>query len=262
MNKFWKKYMLIVIVLTAGLALAACAGNGNGAAPAEIEDRDFAPGALARQLAPPAAGEEFAIMHTNFGEIHLRLFPQFAPLAVENFVTHARNGYYEGVIFHRVIENFMIQGGDPLGTGGGGQSIWGTPFEDEFTFYLKHIRGALSMANSGPATNGSQFFIVQNNGLDPGTAARMQTLYDMKNDPTEEDENVTFGEHYTSEFEFIQHYLQHGGTPHLDFGHTVFGQVFRGMDVVDAIAATPVGGGDRPVEDVIILRIEILNFGQ
>ncbi|PCH40031.1 peptidyl-prolyl cis-trans isomerase [Wolfiporia cocos MD-104 SS10] len=102
-----------------------------------------------------------ATIHTTVGDMHLRLFPQQAPKAVENFVGHARSGYYEGVIFHRVIPKFMIQTGDPLGDGTGGMSIWGREFEDEFSDDLKHDRPyTVSMANAGPDTNGSQFFIT------------------------------------------------------------------------------------------------------
>ncbi|KAI9931424.1 hypothetical protein ASPWEDRAFT_103936 [Aspergillus wentii DTO 134E9] len=101
-----------------------------------------------------------AVLHTTLGDIHLRLFPSAAPKAVENFVTHARNGYYNNTIFHRVIRKFMIQGGDPMGDGTGGESIWGGEFEDEFST-LKHDKPyTLSMANAGPNTNGSQFFIT------------------------------------------------------------------------------------------------------
>jgi peptidylprolyl isomerase domain and WD repeat-containing protein 1 len=101
-----------------------------------------------------------AILHTTMGDIHLRLFPSAAPKAVENFTTHAKNGYYNNTIFHRVIRKFMIQGGDPLGDGTGGESIWGGEFEDEFSA-LKHDKPyTLSMANAGPNTNGSQFFIT------------------------------------------------------------------------------------------------------
>ncbi|KAI0346034.1 peptidyl-prolyl cis-trans isomerase [Trametopsis cervina] len=104
-----------------------------------------------------------ATIHTDVGDIHMRLFPQQAPKAVENFVGHARSGYYEGVIFHRVIPKFMIQTGDPLGDGTGGTSIWGHEFEDEFSDDLKHDRPyTVSMANAGPGTNGSQFFITTN----------------------------------------------------------------------------------------------------
>ncbi|KAI9663531.1 MAG: hypothetical protein M1831_002540 [Alyxoria varia] len=101
-----------------------------------------------------------AVVHTTLGDIHLRLFPDAAPKTVENFVTHCRNGYYNNVIFHRVIKKFMIQTGDPMGDGTGGESIWGGNFEDEFTS-LKHDKPyTLSMANAGPNTNGSQFFIT------------------------------------------------------------------------------------------------------
>lgn len=102
-----------------------------------------------------------ATIHTTMGDIQIRLFPQQTPKTVENFTTHARNGYYNSTIFHRVIRKFMIQGGDPLGDGTGGTSIWGTEFEDEFHPDLKHDRPyTVSMANAGPGTNGSQFFIT------------------------------------------------------------------------------------------------------
>ncbi|QPH00810.1 hypothetical protein C2857_004808 [Epichloe festucae Fl1] len=101
-----------------------------------------------------------AVLHTNYGDIHIRLFPEAAPNTVENFVTHAKNNYYNNTIFHRVIKKFMIQGGDPLGDGTGGESIWGREFEDEFSS-LKHDKPfTVSMANAGPNTNGSQFFIT------------------------------------------------------------------------------------------------------
>ncbi len=102
-----------------------------------------------------------AAMNTNMGTIKLELFPDIAPKAVENFVTHSEKGYYDGIIFHRVIDKFMIQGGDPTGTGRGGESIWGKPFEDEFSPELRFDGpGYLAMANAGPGTNGSQFFIT------------------------------------------------------------------------------------------------------
>ncbi|OSD07269.1 peptidyl-prolyl cis-trans isomerase [Trametes coccinea BRFM310] len=109
----------------------------------------------------PSPVANSATIHTTLGDIHMRLFPQQAPKAVENFVGHARSGYFEGVIFHRVIPKFMIQTGDPLGDGTGGESIWGHEFEDEFSDDLKHDRPyTVSMANAGPNTNGSQFFIT------------------------------------------------------------------------------------------------------
>lgn len=182
-------------------------------------------------------GATKAVIKTNMGDIKIKLFPEKAEKAVKNFVEHANNGYYDDLIFHRVIEDFMIQGGDPLGDGTGGESIWGGPFEDEFSFDLFNYRGALSMANSGPNTNGSQFFIVHKK--------------DMSDDEIEYLKNSGYPK------EIIELYKEHGGTPWLDFRHTVFGQVYEGMDIVDKIAAVKTDENDKPLEDVVIKSIEI-----
>jgi len=112
------------------------------------------------QTTPLANGDTVALMETTHGTITFKLFSELAPKTVANFVGLAKQGYYDGIIFHRVIRDFMIQSGDPTGTGMGGNSIYGKDFEDEFSSELTHMRGALSMANAGPNTNGSQFFIV------------------------------------------------------------------------------------------------------
>lgn len=187
----------------------------------------------------PADGEITATINTTLGAIRVKLFPEEVPKAVENFIKHAKNGYYDGIIFHRVIKDFMIQGGDPNGTGMGGESIWGRPFEDEFTPKLHNLRGALSMANAGPCTNGSQFFIVQANTVDPSL------LMQMKEMPEE------------FPVDCVESYEKLGGTPWLDYRHTVFGHVYEGMDVVDKIAAVPVGPNDKPHEDIKIISIDI-----
>lgn len=102
-----------------------------------------------------------AVIKTNMGTVEIELYEKQTPKTVENFAGLAKKGYYNGVIFHRVIDNFMIQGGDPTGTGRGGESLWGGKFEDEIVALLKHdAPGILSMANAGPNTNGSQFFIT------------------------------------------------------------------------------------------------------
>lgn len=181
-------------------------------------------------------GDPLAIIKTNMGDIKIKLFPDKAPKAVENFITHAKDGYYDDVIFHRVMDDFMIQGGDPEGTGYGGESIWGEYFEDEFANELRHFRGALSMANAGSNTNGSQFFIVQTKNI-------MQNY-------------ITAMEQYKYPEDIIETYKK-GGTPDLDGRHTVFGHVYEGMDVVDKIAAVKVDEKDKPLEDVVILSIEI-----
>lgn len=184
-----------------------------------------------------ADNEKLVEMETSMGTIKIKLFPEYAPKAVENFLKHSEEGYYDGLIFHRVIKDFMIQGGDPRGNGTGGESIYGKPFEDEFTSQLFNIRGALSMANAGPNTNGSQFFIVQNPSLDGSWKAQME-----KADYPQE---------------IIEAY-ENGGTPWLDYRHTVFGQVIAGMDIVDLIANTPANAQDKPKEDVQIKKIKIL----
>ena len=198
---------------------------------------------MASQLNMPVKGDKIAIMTTNRGVIKIKLFDKECPKTVENFATHAKNGYYEGIIFHRVIKDFMIQGGDPTGTGRGGESIWGRSFADEFDINLHNVRGALSMANAGPNTNGSQFFIVQAGSVDDSLMGQMEAIGD-KMFPADA----------------IEDYKKVGGTPWLDFKHSVFGQVYEGMDVVDAIADTRVDMLDKPFEDVVIEKIEISEF--
>lgn len=191
------------------------------------------------QLSAPQKGDTLAVMHTNMGDIKIKLFPEKAPKTVENFVTHSKNGYYNGLKFHRVINDFMIQGGDPRGNGTGGESIWGGSFSDEFDPELHNLRGALSMANSGPDTNGSQFFIVQAREVPSNMLEQMRDL-----------EDNGFPADITAAYEAL------GGTPWLDFRHTVFGQVTEGMDVVDAIAVVETVN-DVPRSDVIIESIEV-----
>ena len=196
---------------------------------------------MANQTAFPAAGDTVAIINTTKGTIKVKLFPEETPKTFENFTTHAKNGYYDGSIFHRVIKDFVIEGGDPEGTGRGGASIRGHSFEDEFHPDLHNIRGALCMANAGPNTNGSQFFIVQCSSCDPRFLSQMEQM----------------GVEYGFGPDVIENYKALGGTPWLDFKHSVFGQVYEGMDVVDDIATTPTGFQDKPVDAIKILSIDI-----
>ena len=188
----------------------------------------------------PKAGDTIVTMHTNFGDVKFLMFPEVAPKTVENFTTHAKESYYDGLIFHRVIDGFMIQGGDPTGTGRGGESIWGDAFEDEFSPEAHNFRGALSMANAGPDTNGSQFFIVQAGPVDERMFPMLARQYGVKLDD-----------------ETKAKYAELGGTPWLDNHHTVFGQVIEGMDVVDTIASQPVGYQDKPVNDIVIEKMTV-----
>ena len=179
-----------------------------------------------------------ATIKTNHGDMRIKLFPEHAPKTVANFIALSKAGYYDGIIFHRIIKDFMIQGGDPTGTGMGGESIYGESFEDEFSEELYNVRGALSMANAGPNTNGSQFFIVQNQHL-----------------PYSKKEIARGG--WPEPIAEI--YAEQGGTPHLDRRHTVFGQLAdeASYEVLDAIAGVETGAMDKPVEDVVIETIEI-----
>lgn len=222
-----------------------------------LEQVDFKV-AAEKQMALPEEGEEIAIFHVKgFGDIKIKFFKDVAPKAVENFITHAKNGYYDDVIFHRVINEFMIQGGDPTGTGYGGESIWGTGFAEELSYELVPYRGTLCMASSGTGTSslGSQFFITQAN-------------YD--------EASKQYMEAYKLPAGLIEQYEKYGGNIlSLYTGYTVFGQVYEGMDVVDKIAAVKTGSvpavidgveypgvtqDDKPVEDVVIEKIEISTY--
>lgn len=168
------------------------------------------------QTEMPKAGEKIAIITTNKGVLKAKLFAEKAPETVKNFEELAKEDKYDGTIFHRIIKDFMIQGGDfenSNGTGGHSYKGPGTSIDDEFDPELRHLKGALSMANSGPNTNGSQFFIVQAES-----------------------------------------------TPWLDGKHSVFGQVYEGLELVDEIAGVETGVRDQPVEDVVIEDIEVTIF--
>lgn len=199
---------------------------------------------MLKQLEAPQAGDKMAKLSTTKGDIVLRLFPEAAPKTVENFTTLIDRGYYDGIIFHRVIPDFMIQGGDPTGTGRGGESIWGERFEDEFHKDYRYIVGALSMANAGPNTNGSQFFIVHGPTVADDIIEQMEAA----------------GERLGYSRDVIDGYKEKGGAFWLDGKHTVFGQVIEGMDVVDAIAACERNSMDRPDEDIVIERAQTYTF--
>ena len=255
-----------VLALVSALLMMTCLFGSCGGQKATSGEFGF-------QLNMPEEGEEVAVMHTTMGDIYIRLFPDQAPKTVENFKTHAQNGYYDGLIFHRVINNFMIQGGDPTGTGTGGESIWGSKFGDEFDPSLGNLTGSLAMANAGENTNGSQFFINQS-GIPGGTVADGRAMYDQ---------NKAMIDQYYGNFEsfiaermgldkskvtaaIVNKYAEVGGNIHLDGplresgGHTVFGQVYDGMDVVNAIAAVETNADDKPLEDVKIVSIEFMPY--
>lgn len=215
------------------------------------------------QLEAPQKGEEIAVITTSLGEIKVKFCPIEAPKAVENFISLSKKGYYNGLTFHRVINDFMIQGGDPEGTGAGGESIWGKDFEDEFSPNMYHFRGALAMANSGADTNGSQFYIVQKPAISDGYFDYVKQVVDQYGNTEllyNQSTNKIFRTNYSDAVK--AKYEELGGTPELDYGYTIFGQAFEGIDVVDAIAKVEKGDKDKPLKDIIIEKIEIVNYGE
>ena len=179
---------------------------------------------LNKQLDSPSKGDMVAIMETSMGTMKIKLFPKETPKTYENFTTLAKKGYYEWIIFHRVINNFMIQGWDPSGTWRGWESAFWWDFEDEPNIDLKNIRWALSMANRWPNTNGSQFFIVHA----PATPF----------------------------LDWYQNGVKTCGTVWMSC-HTVFGQVYEWIEIIDAIAWVKTNWADKPLEDVVIKSIKI-----
>ena len=235
MSKKWIALLLGVSILAA--ALTGCSESKKEGGKISYDPESGLP-----QFTEPADDDQVAVLHTSMGDLTLRFFPEQAPKAVENFLTHAQNGYYDDVIFHRVIEGFVIQGGDPEGTGMGGESIWGGTFGYETSDDLFHFRGALAMAHSSlPDSNGSQFYIVQGEKVSEDDAAYLEAMGYPQS--------------------AAQKYVELGGTPTLDtpFGqeYTVFGQLIDGYEVLDAIAAVKTSQEDRPEKDVVIESIEV-----
>lgn len=283
-----KSIQALSLILCAALlccVFTGCSGNG---VKTVYEDK-----AYGFQTELPAEGDTIAIMHTSKGDVYIRLFPEAAPKAVENFITLASQKYYDGLTFHRVIDEFMIQGGDPDGDGTGGESIYTDnaekTFEDEFDQKLLNLRGSLAMANGGEDTNGSQFFINQASAESFGTReSYTEENVDVMYQTAYQQYVTYYGDSFTSvygsweAFKEASHtetyiydwvpeevwdlYESTGGNISLDGawrksgGHTVFGHVFKGMDVVDKIAKVEVDDNDKPVTAVTIETIEVTTF--
>ena len=217
-----KKILALLLTAVMALSFAGCQQENSQNQSQQTESETT----MYPQLADkPAQDSEVAIIETDAGTIKMCFYPEYAPKAVENFLTHAKEGYYDGLTFHRIIENFMIQGGDPNGDGTGGESIWGEGFGEEIVENLRHFRGAVCMAKSSlPNSQGSQIYIVD--GIEiPDSLVEQMEAAGAENGWTEE---------------VITAYKELGGYPMLDFQYTVFGQVFEGMDVVDELIESAV----------------------
>ena len=274
-----KKICTLCAALLVTLSLAACASGPTAAeqvigTEGTVAMEDLTPSsdadkeAIGYQLEAPEAGEEICVLKTNYGDIKLRFFPDAAPKAVYNFKSLALSGYYDGLTFHRVIENFMIQGGDPNGDGTGGESVWGEAFEDEFNDNLLNIDGSVSMANAGANTNGSQFFINATGGMSTDWDYYQQ-IYDQYKENAEYFDamgvNTVDMSKVTDAVKKL--YEENGGNPNLDgyystggTGHTVFAQVFEGMENVYALSQVDTDSSDKPVEDMVIQSVEITTY--
>ncbi|MBR6542236.1 MAG: peptidylprolyl isomerase [Anaerotignum sp.] len=260
-----KKVLVLTLAAAMAFGMAGCGGetaaeNNTESAVTDVDTTTII------QAQMPEEGEEIAVITTSKGVVKMRFFPEEAPKAVENFKTLAKDGYYNGIIFHRVIEDFMVQGGDPTGTGMGGESCWGQDFETEVSERLHFYRGAVAMANAGPDTNGSQFFIVQQKTVAENA---LQALVDARDNSEEElSVELTDGNYYTLgqlyPDEVLNYYREMGGSVHLEYvfgnGYSVFGQVFEGLDTVDAIAVVETDAADRPMEDIVIESITFESY--
>lgn len=217
--------------------------SDSGSEASDSSDNSESSNASIANFTAPEDGEQIIIMKIkDKGDVKIKLFPEYAEKGVENFVELAKEGYYDGLTFHRVISDFMIQGGDPLGTGTGGESIWGGKFDGGTDSHLIHASGALAYANSGStATNGSQFYIVTGSVYGESDLDQLTSYYGIT--LSDEAKNI---------------YTTVGGTPWLDGSYTVFGQVFDGLDIVYDIQTVATDEGtNKPLEDVIIESVTV-----
>ena len=241
-----KKFLTLAVCgLTAASMLTACGKTFTETNTTEGESSKIVIGESEADTKPaenveivnftaPENGDTIVeINFKDYGTVKIRLFPDYAPTACDNFTQLIEKGYYDGLTFHRIIKDFMIQGGDPEGNGMGGESTWGGSFDGGKYYNLIHAAGAVAYANSGStATNGSQFYIVTGEVYDDAGFA--DTVKEV--------------------------YKKTGGTPFLDGGYTVFGQVIDGLDVVFEIQKTLTDDDDKPLADVVMESVTVEEY--
>lgn len=261
--KTQKRIRVAGICLALAVGVMSLAGCGQKASVNQLAEQ-------------PEEGQQIATIHVkDYGDIKIMLFPEVAPKAVENFTTHAENGYYDGVKFHRVIADFMAQTGDPNGDGTGGESIWGTGFGIEVDKSLRHYTGAVACAQtSQPNSIGSQFYLVD--APSPGTVEEMkeanasyqeqvEALKKQYPDQADAIDEMYGTLPYPTDEEVLKNYAELGGAPWLDDQYTVFGQIYEGLDVLDQIMNAPrdpsivddSGNTYVPSPDIIIETITV-----
>ena len=243
----YKRIIAAFLAVAMSAAFVSCSnnsGSNKGNSGTSNTDSTTAPQQADVEImnfTPPAEGDTIIEMNIkDYGTVKIRLFPEYADKGVENFIELAKSGYYDGLTFHRVIKDFMIQGGDPNGDGTGGESTWGGEFDGGTDPHAIHAAGAVAYANSGStATDGSQFYIVT------GEKYTDEEIADLE----------TYGYRLSDNAKDV--YKTAGGTPFLDGSYTVFGQVFDGLDIVFRISEVETGDNDKPSEPVTIESVTI-----
>lgn len=230
MEIYMKRFFPLLLAIC--LFFTACGGSLPGNEKLNVTSDEI-------QFAQPGPGDTVAEITTDKGVIKAVLFPEIAPKAVASFTHLANGGYYDGVIFHRAVEGMLVQSGSFDGSATGGKSAWELEFEDEFSDSLHHYNGALSMANHGEDTNGSQFFFV---------TAQIGSL---------SDETLQQMADAGWRTEVQDAYKQAGGLPSLDWRYTVFGQIYEGLGVAYDISRVKTDADSKPVEDVTIQSVKV-----
>lgn len=247
--KKWMKFASLALALSLAFAASGCKKNEpvpEVQPPATTEDKVAENAKITDDMvtlvqAETPADAKRVTIETSMGDIVVVLYPDYAPKAVQNFLTLAEEGYYTGLKFHRVVSNYMVQSGDPTGTGTGGESSFTdesgnkVAFEPEYSLNLWNFKGALGMSPGSDGLNKSQFYIISNNKVEEETLTKMiDAKFPQK---------------------VIDHYKEVGGAPWLDGNCTVFGQVIEGLDILELIDAVEVDTNRLPVEEVIVTQV-------
>lgn len=227
-----------VSVLLCGALLAVGCSGCDAKKEVELSEENIL------NFTEPAQGEKIVVLTIkDYGDVTIRLFADECPKGVENFLGHVESGYYDELIFHRVVQDFVIQGGDPKGNGTGGESIWGAGFKQEITSDLRHFTGALAYATASDKLNKSQFYIVTGETVTDDLFTKLE---------------ATYGKKYSDNVKDL--YKQYGGQPFLDGDYEVFGQVIGGLDICLEINDVAVDANDKPKEQVVIEKAVIKEY--
>lgn len=224
-----KKLICLILAFVLVIGLVGCGG---------AEARKKPVGLV--QFNPPAEGDTIAVFETSKGTFKAVLFPAYAPNNVENFINLAKSGYYNGLPFHRVIGELLIQSGDATGTGNGGKSSTGAAVSNEFSSEIFNFTGAIGMAG-GADGNMSQFYVVTTSG---GISADIE----QKMKAAGSNDNL------------LAAYKLWGGAPHLDYRYTVIGQIYEGLDVALEISRVSTNGQNQPKSDVKLKSLTIETY--